>query len=114
MNNILNFTDAAVEYIKGRLAKEKGLGLRISVEKTGCSGYQYAPKIVTKQEARDLHFTIKNDLNIYLDPLCLDKVKGLTVDFVEEKKEGSLKQKRLVFINPNEKSRCGCGESFHV
>jgi iron-sulfur cluster assembly accessory protein len=114
MSAILNFTEAALAYIQGMLLKNKSLGFRITVKKTGCSGYSYAPTVISELVAGDLHFTTKNALNIYIDPLCVDYVKGLTVDFVEEKKEGSLKQKRLVFINPNEKSRCGCGESFHV
>lgn len=113
MNELLNFTDAAVTFIKGRLAKEQGQAFRVSVKKTGCSGYSYAPAIVNEAVAGDLHF-LAQDLKVYLDPACLDYVKGLTVDYIEEKKDGGLKQKKLVFINPNEKSRCGCGESFHV
>lgn len=114
MNNILNFTKAAVEHIQGMLAKEKALGFRISVEETGCSGRRYATRLVTAIVAGDIHFMVNHHLNIYLDPNCIEMVKGLTVDFIEEEKEGSLKQKRLTFINPNEKSRCGCGESFYV
>jgi iron-sulfur cluster assembly accessory protein len=113
MSELLNFTEAAADYIKGMLAKNQGQGFRVSIKKTGCSGFSYAPTIVSEAVEGDLHF-IAQDLNVYLDPACVEYVKGLTVDYIEEKKEGSLKQKKLVFINPNEKSRCGCGESFHV
>jgi len=114
MTEVLNFTEAAAEYIKGMLAKSQGLGFRVSIKKTGCSGFSYAPSLISEEVAGDLHFKAKAEFNVYLDPACIDLVKGLTVDFVEEKKEGMLKQKKLIFINPNEKSRCGCGESFHV
>lgn len=114
MSEILNFTDSAAEYIQSKLNEAKSLGFRVSIKKTGCSGFSYAPSLISEVVEGDLHFQIKNELNIYLDPLCVEYVKGLTVDYVEEKKDGGLKQKKLVFINPNEKSRCGCGESFHV
>lgn len=114
MSELLNFTDAAAEYIKSMLSKNQGIGFRVSVKKTGCSGYSYVPAVISQEVSGDLHFKIKNEVNVYLDPSCVQYVKGLTVDFIEEKKEGQLKQKKLVFINPNEKSRCGCGESFHV
>lgn len=113
MSDLLNFTAAAVAYIQGMLVKNQGCGFRVSVKKTGCSGFSYAPALVQEAPAGDLHF-IAQGLPVYLDPACVDLVKGLTVDYLEEKKEGGLKQKKLVFINPNEKSRCGCGESFHV
>lgn len=114
MEPILNFTDAAIRYIKDMLAQSQGRAFRISVKKTGCSGYSYAPSIVNEETEGDVHLQVRNNLDIYLDPQCTSLLKGLTVDFIEEKKEGTLKQKKLVFINPNEKSRCGCGESFHV
>lgn len=114
MSEILNFTEAATAYVKGMLAKSKSLGFRVSIKKTGCSGFSYAPTLISEEVAGDLQFKVKDAFTVYLDPACVDLIKGLTVDFVEEKKEGMLKQKKLVFINPNEKSRCGCGESFHV
>ena len=113
MNEILSFTDAAASYIRDQLAKNQAHGFRVSIEKTGCSGYKYLPTLVNSAISGDLHF-MSHDLPIYIDPACAELVKGLTVDYIEEKKEGGLKQKKLVFINPNEKSRCGCGESFHV
>jgi len=113
MSALLSFTDAAVTYIQGMLVKNQGHGFRVSIKKTGCTGFSYAPTIVQEAPAGDVHF-VAQGLRVYLDPDCVDLVKGLTVDYQEEKKEGGLKQKKLVFINPNEKSRCGCGESFHV
>lgn len=114
MSDLFSFTEAAYVYIKGMLDKKQGLGFRVSLKKTGCSGLSYAPTIITQEVAGDLQFQVKAGFKVYVDPDCVAYVKGLTVDYVEEKKEGSLKQKKLIFINPNEKSRCGCGESFHV
>jgi len=113
MSELLQFTDAALTYIRGKLSQQQGHGFRVSVRKTGCSGYKYEPSVVNEAVSGDLHF-MAGDLPIYIDPACAEMLTGLTVDFVEENKEGNLKQKKLVFINPNEKSRCGCGESFHV
>jgi iron-sulfur cluster assembly protein len=114
MEPILNFTDAAVSYIKDMIAQLQGQAFRISIKKTGCSGYSYAPSVVSEGSKDDIHLRVGDNIDVYLDPQCTDLLKGLVVDFIEEKKEGTLKQKKLVFINPNEKSRCGCGESFHV
>ena len=52
-------------------------------------------------------------LNIFIDAAWVDLLQSLHIDYIEETKTG-LKQKRLVFTNPNESSRCGCGESFHI
>jgi len=115
MSDILNFTHAAQTHIQGMLAKEQGLGLRLSIKKAGCSGLRYATSIISKLIEGDIHLQVNPQLNVYLDPQCLEYIEqGLIVDYIEEIKDGLLKQKKLVFINPKEKSRCGCGESFHV
>jgi iron-sulfur cluster assembly protein len=106
------FTDAACEYLKKMIQKENGQGFRLTIKKTGCSGYSYAPAVIAKAEANDITLNVK-ELTIYLDPKWLHLLDGVKVDYVEEEHAG-LKQKRLVFTNPNEASRCGCGESFHV
>lgn len=113
MNPNITFTPAACGYIKKMLAKEKGFGFRLSVKKTGCSGYSYFPAIVETINPTDITFKIENEIIIYLDPAWLHLLQGVQVDYIEEEKSG-LKQKKLVFTNPNESSRCGCGESFHV
>jgi len=112
MTNI-TFTDAACAYIQKMLAKESGIGFRLTVKKTGCSGYSYLPAVIHTVPENDIVLTIANDLKIYIDPTWQHLLQGIQVDYVEEEKSG-LKQKRLVFTNPNEASRCGCGESFHI
>jgi iron-sulfur cluster assembly accessory protein len=99
MNPII-FSDAAVSHIKSMLEQnEAGVGFRLSIKKTGCSGYAYVPAIIESV--------------VYVDPNALQYLQDLLVDYVVEEGHG-LKQKRLVFINPKEKGRCGCGESFTI
>lgn len=114
MSEVLTFTDKAIDHILGQMKVEQGQAFRVSIKKTGCSGFKYEPAIIQEGEAGDLHFVAKDLLKVFVDPNCVEMIKGLTVDLIEEQKEGHLKQKKLVFVNPNEKSRCGCGESFHV
>lgn len=109
----MKFTSAACDYIGKTLEKEKGKGLRITVKKTGCSGYAYAPSIIHEVNKNDIALEIKNGVFVYIDPEWLDMLDGLLVDYVIEEKTG-LKQKKLIFTNRNESGRCGCGESFHI
>jgi len=113
MNPNITFTDAASVYIKRMLEKSNGIGFRLSVKKTGCSGYSYLPTVVATANAVDMTFETANGVAIFIDTAWLNLLQGLHVDYVDEDKSG-LKQKRLVFTNPNESSRCGCGESFHI
>jgi iron-sulfur cluster assembly accessory protein len=110
--NIVTLTDAAVSHIQ-KMFKEQDIGFRLSVKQTGCSGLAYVPNIVSQAIEQDLAFVSPQGLRVFIDPACVDYVKNLTIDYIEEVHVG-LKQKRLVFINPNEKNRCGCGESFTV
>jgi iron-sulfur cluster assembly protein len=112
MDTLISLTDAAVTHIHNLMNEEKdAIGFRLSLKKTGCSGYAYVPEIAKKLIENDIHFVAQNNLQVYVDPTYQDFIKGLLIDYVEETKAG-LKQKRLVFINPREQSRCGCGESF--
>lgn len=111
MTQMILLTEAAVQHIKKMLTQnDKGIGFRLSIKKTGCSGYAYVPEIIETIRTEDQHF-IQDELNVYVDPASENFIKGLIIDYVADNTVG-LKQKRLVFINPNEKNRCGCGESF--
>lgn len=109
----ITVTDAAVAYIQKMLLKEQGIGLRLTIKKTGCSGYTYLPLIVKEVNAKDIEVECDDQVRIFIDATWLNLLNGIQIDYLEEDKLG-LRQKRLVFINPNEKNRCGCGESFHV
>ena len=108
----ITFTESAITYINKMLAKNNGIGFRLSVKKTGCSGFAYYPTIINDAIEDDI--TIEsNGMKIFIDAKWVHLLQEIKVDYLEEEKTG-LKQKRLIFTNPNEASRCGCGESFHV
>ena len=112
---MITITPRAIEYIKNYLMKKNGMAFRLSIKKTGCSGYTYAPSIVhERDEIKTQDEIVMHDgIKIIIDASWLHLLKEVQIDYIEEEKAG-LKQKRLLFTNPNEKSRCGCGESFHV
>jgi iron-sulfur cluster assembly accessory protein len=115
METIIRFTDAAAEHIKNMLEKKSNsIGFRLSIKKTGCSGYAYVPKIIDTIIETDIHFNTPENLSVYIDPDGEKFIKGLVIDYVDDELGLGVKQKRLVFINPNEKNRCGCGESFTI
>jgi len=110
--NIITLTNPAIEHIKKMLEKtENGVGFRLSIKKTGCSGYAYVPDIIETVKPNDIHF-VCDGLDVYVDPTCKEFIENLIIDYLAD--SVGLKQKRLVFINPNEKNRCGCGESFTI
>ena len=104
-------TDQAKNQIKKNLAKRgKGVGIRIGVRTTGCSGLAYVLEYVDKYEA-EVGVTNfgHDDFVLLVDAKSLAYLNGLTMDWVRNGlNEG------FDFINPNERDRCGCGESFRV
>ena len=109
------FTDAALAHIRNMMRQKKNAyGFRLSVKQTGCSGYTFKPTIISKNEifSEDVHF-FKEELPIYLDQKYLHMMNGLQIDYIQTIEAG-ISCKKLVYLNPNEKGRCGCGESFTV
>lgn len=113
MTNPIIFTDAASDYLQKMLTKENGIGIRLSLKKTGCSGYSYYPAVVKQVNSDDVQFEIRNGIKIFVDRNWVHVLQGLLVDYRVDDKSG-IKQKKLVFANTNESGRCGCGESFHI
>lgn len=108
-NQIIFFTEKATAHIKKAIAQKGGnAGFRLSVKKTGCSGLSYVPEIVDAAKENDLSFITQDGLQVFIDPNCVDFVKGTILDFVDE----GLGNRHLEFRNPNVKGQCGCGESF--
>lgn len=113
MENLITLTENAMKHIKKMVAQNpKGTGFRLSIKKTGCSGYAYVPNVIEEIKVEDIRFT-QDGLDVFVDPACKEFIKGLVIDYQADHNI-SLKQQRLVFINPNEKNRCGCGESFTI
>jgi iron-sulfur cluster assembly protein len=105
----ITLTDRAARHVQGYLAKRgKGLGVRFGVRTTGCSGMAYKLEFVDAPDAGD-HAFESHGVKIFVDPKSLAYIDGTELDFVREGLNEGFK-----FNNPNEKDRCGCGESFNV
>lgn len=109
----ITLTDAAATQIKSLLGKapEGAQGLRLSVKPTGCSGNSYDMAYIKEKDVLDSDDKFEHDgAALYIPKTQSWMLFGLTVDYVTD----DLGNSRFDFINPNESSRCGCGESFHV
>ncbi|HEY6881366.1 MAG TPA: iron-sulfur cluster assembly accessory protein [Polyangiales bacterium] len=106
----IRLTPKAIEMAKKAIAKraEPAEGLRLGVRGGGCSGVSYAIEFADKIRGRDHVFNF-GDLKIVIDPKSLIYLRGSVLDY-----EVKLMQHGFKFRNPNEKSGCGCGESFTV
>ncbi len=106
---MISLTELAARKISQQLERRgKGLGIRIGVKTTGCSGYAYALEYVDEPTTEDMSF-VSHGIHIFVDPKSLVFVDGLTMDW----KRNGLNE-GFDFVNPNERDRCGCGESFRV
>ena len=106
---MITLTELAVEKVKKHLTNRgRGLGLRIGVKTTGCSGLAYVLEYVDQARPEDRVIDYA-DCKIFVDAKSSVYLTGLTIDWVRKGlNEG------FEFINPNERNRCGCGESFTV
>lgn len=109
----IQLTESAKEHIKRLLDKQGGIAFRLSIKKTGCSGYSYVPSIVNEISPEETVLNEIADFPVLIDTQYADLLQTLRIDLVEENNMG-LKQKKLMFVNPKESGRCGCGESFHI
>jgi len=106
---MITVTDNAVKKIKQQLNKRgKGLGIRVGVKTTGCSGLAYVLEFVDTPNSTDTE--IKCDgCSLFVDPKSCPYLQGMTVDYLKQGlNEG------FQFLNPNERDRCGCGTSFRI
>ena len=105
----ISVTNSAAEHIAQQLkTRGQGLGIRVGVKTTGCSGMAYVLEFVDKLEKGDEVFE-NQGINIVVDPKSLVYLKGTQMDYVKQGvNEG------FEFKNPNSKGECGCGESFSV
>ena len=111
MSEILTFTKKAKSRLKEIMSTSNHkdtLGLRISVTAGGCAGMTYKMDYVQKRTDGDEMINI-DDIYIFIDPRAIMYILGTKMDYREDKLSS-----RFVFDNPNEKSTCGCGESFSI
>ena len=106
----IQITDAAAERVKALLASrgKPSAGIRIGVRTKGCSGLSYTIEYADAKQKFDEAVDAKG-VTVLIDPKAIMFVVGTEMDYVEDKLQSG-----FVFRNPNEKGRCGCGESFHV
>lgn len=102
----LNVTDKAAEKIKALMEQEKKLGLRISVQPGGCSGYKYGMELEDKSTDDDVIVEEKG-IKIFVDKNSMQKLNGSNVDYVD-----SLQGAGFKIDNPGATKTCGCGSSF--
>jgi iron-sulfur cluster assembly protein len=105
----IQLTDVAAQRVQTFLTNRgKGIGLRLGVKTTGCSGMAYVIEFVDELEDNDTVFET-NGVKVVVDPKSLIFLDGTQVDFAKEGlNEG------FQFVNPNAKDECGCGESFTI
>lgn len=105
----ITLTDAAADRVKTFMENRgKGIGLRLGVRTTGCSGMAYVIEFADELEQTDVVFE-NNDVKVIIDPKSLVYLDGTELDFGKEGLNEGFK-----FRNPNVKDECGCGESFTV
>jgi iron-sulfur cluster assembly protein len=106
----LTVTDSAADRIRALLSKrgKPSLGIRVGVRSRGCSGLTYTLEYADEKGKFDEVVEDKG-VTILIDPKATMFILGTEMDFVEDKLQSG-----FTFRNPNEKGRCGCGESFHV
>lgn len=106
----ITLTEAAIERV-GALLTARGkpsVGVRIGVRTKGCSGLSYTLEYADEKNPYD-EVIETGGVTVLIDPKAVMFLIGSQMDYVEDKLESGFK-----FTNPNEKGRCGCGESFHV
>lgn len=105
----ISLTESAARHVSRHLVQRgKGVGLRLGVKTTGCSGLAYKLEYADDVMPEDVQFE-SHGVRVLVDPRSLTYIDGTELDFVREGlNEG------FSFNNPNVKSECGCGESFKV
>ena len=105
----ITLTDAAADRVKSFMENSgKGIGLRLGVRTTGCSGMAYVLEFADELDEGDTVFE-DNQVKVIIDPKSLVYLDGTELDFGKEGLNEGFK-----FKNPNVKDECGCGESFTV
>jgi iron-sulfur cluster assembly protein len=105
----ISLTESAAERVRSHLARRgAGLGLRIGIKKTGCSGFAYVVNYADQVLPGDVVFE-QRGVRVVVDSASLPLIDGTLVDFVKQGLNEAFK-----FQNPQAKGECGCGESFSV
>tara|TARA_B110000438_G_C15247469_1_gene408314 strand:- start:148 stop:501 length:354 start_codon:yes stop_codon:yes gene_type:complete len=111
MKNIISISDQAAIQIKKILADSpKNVnGIVVGVDKSGCSGYAYKIDYANGDNLKNYELIETKGVRVYVEPSATMFLIGSEMDYSKDKLSS-----RFVFNNPNEKSSCGCGESFNI
>ena len=105
----ITLTETAAQRVdKFLVNRGKGIGLRLGVKTTGCSGTAYTLEFVDEMHPEDMSFE-SHGVRVIVDPKSLVYIDGTELDFAKEGLNEGFK-----FKNPNVKDECGCGESFTI
>lgn len=105
----VTLSERAAEHVSKFIAKRgKGIGIRLGVKTSGCSGMAYKLEFADAAEPEDIVFD-SHGLKVLVDPRSLPYIDGTELDYTREGLNEGFK-----FNNPNIKDQCGCGESFNV
>jgi iron-sulfur cluster assembly protein len=106
---MITLTESAAKHVRAYLEKRgKGIGLRVGVRTSGCSGMAYKLEFADAPQPEDLEFESRG-VKVLVDPKSLQYIDGTVLDYAREGLNEGFK-----FRNPNVKDQCGCGESFNV
>jgi iron-sulfur cluster assembly protein len=106
---VITLTEKAAQHVQSYLVKRgKGVGLRVGVRTSGCSGMAYKLEFADVVNPEDLEFE-SHGVKLIVDPKSLPYLQGTELDYSREGLNEGFK-----FRNPNVKDECGCGESFNV
>lgn len=109
LNEAVTVTPAAAEHFRKSLSRKGGKGIRISLKKSGCTGFKYVVDEVSAPEGEDLKITLENGVELYVNSADIPALRGAEIDYTTEGLNSTLK-----INNPNVKDACGCGESFSI
>ena len=105
----ITLTESAATRVKDYLSRRgSGLGIRLGVKRTGCSGWAYVVDYADNVSGNEVVFE-HQDVRVFVAPEHLELIDGTEVDFVKQGLNEAFR-----FRNPNVKGECGCGESFSV
>lgn len=108
-SQVVSVTPVALAHFRRQLTNQPGKSVRVSVKKSGCTGFMYVVDMVEQGADTDLRYQLDDQVQLLVARDSLEVITGTQIDLVTE---GINQQIR--FTNPNVKDQCGCGESFSV
>ena len=111
MKDIISISDKAADQIKKIISTSPNAvdGIIVGVDKTGCSGYAYKIDYATISNSQNYELIESKGVKVFIEPTATMFLVGSVMDYSIDKLAS-----RFIFKNPNEKSSCGCGESFNI